>query len=157
MEAISPESAPNWLADTNIWLRLSEPAHPMFAPAFQAVGTILGRSEEIVLVPQVITEYWRVVTASASQRGGFGWEPAQADAEVRQLEAQFPMRQDTPDIYDHWREIVRAEGVTGASVYDARLVAVMLVHGLTRILTFNVKDFRRYERLGILPVHPSDL
>ncbi|MEI6442036.1 MAG: hypothetical protein WCO29_02610 [Nostocales cyanobacterium ELA583] len=32
----------------------------------------------------------------------------------------------------------------GVNVHDARLVAVILAHGLTHILTFNISDFKRY-------------
>lgn len=42
----------------------------------------------------------------------------------------------------------------GVNVYDARLVAVMRVHELTHILTFNTKDFTRYAN-EITPVHPA--
>jgi len=41
--------------------------------------------------------------------------------------------------------------VLGAQVYNARLVAAMLAHGINRILTFNVADFSRY---GVTAVHP---
>ncbi len=37
-------------------------------------------------------------------------------------------------------------------VYDARLVAAMLVYGIGRILTFNGADFSRY---GLVVLHPS--
>ena len=145
------------LGDSNIWLRSSETAHPMYPIATHAVATLLRRQDEIYLVPQVVTEYWRVVTGASAARGGFGWTPAQADQEVQQLEATFPLLHDTPAIYRHWRQIVSTVGVSGAQVYDARLVAAMLTHGLTHILTFNVDDFRRYAHLGITPLHPKDI
>ena len=44
-------------------------------------------------------------------------------------------------------------GVIGVNVHDARLVAAMLVHGLTHILTFNTTDFARYTE--ITAVHPT--
>ncbi|WP_225894477.1 PIN domain-containing protein [Atlanticothrix silvestris] len=47
-------------------------------------------------------------------------------------------------------------GVMGVNVHDARLVAVILVHGLTNILTFNTRDFTRYAN-KITPVHPGNL
>ncbi len=47
-------------------------------------------------------------------------------------------------------------GVSGAKVHDARLVALMLVNGVERILTFNAADFRRYEVLGIRAVVPEE-
>ncbi|MCG6133823.1 MAG: hypothetical protein MET45_04030 [Nostoc sp. LLA-1] len=42
------------------------------------------------------------------------------------------------------------------NVHDARLVAVMCVHGLTHILTFNISDFTRYSN-EIIAVHPTSL
>lgn len=43
----------------------------------------------------------------------------------------------------------------GVNVHDARLVAAMLVHGLTHILTFNISDFARYSE--ITAVHPTTI
>lgn len=127
----------------------------MYHPATQAVTTIIGRGEMVSLVPQVVMEYWRVGTATASQRGGFGWSPSRADAEVRQLEDTFTLKPDTPEVYRRWRELVLVFDVAGAAVYDARLVASMLTHGMTHILTFNGDDFRRYASLGIATIHPN--
>jgi len=45
--------------------------------------------------------------------------------------------------------------VRGAKVHDARLVAAMLAHGLTHILTFNNRDFARYAE--VTAVHPQEL
>ncbi len=45
--------------------------------------------------------------------------------------------------------------VSGIQVHDARLVAVMRVHGIAHILTLNVGDFQRYP--GINAVHPRQL
>jgi predicted nucleic acid-binding protein len=52
-----------------------------------------------------------------------------------------------------WRRIVEACGVSGRQAHDARLAAVMLAHGVSHILTFNVEDFRRYP--GIVVVSPQ--
>jgi predicted nucleic acid-binding protein len=46
-------------------------------------------------------------------------------------------------------------GVSGRQTHDAHLVAVMKVHGVARILTFNLADFRRYS--GIQALDPSQL
>lgn len=147
----------DWLADSNIWLRGSEPDHPMYPAATQSVETIL-KDDDIYLVPQLIVEFWRVVTAPLDQqRGGFGWDVIQADLKIQQLEFVFPMKHDNAEVYGKWRSLVRGVGVSGTKIHDARLVAAMLAHGLTHILTFNVKDFRRYEPWGITVVHPNDV
>ena len=150
----------DWLADSNIWLRSSEPDHPMFPAATQAVEAIL-KNDEIYLVPQVVNEFWRVATAPLDeQRGGLGWGVGRADRKVRALEAVFPMKYDDAEVYRWWRRIVLGDGVTGITgkhVHDARLVAAMLAHGMTHILTFNTKDFLRYESLGISVINPKDV
>jgi hypothetical protein len=40
--------------------------------------------------------------------------------------------------------------VTGKSGHDARLVAAMVVHGLTHLLTFNTSHFARYSGITVL-------
>ena len=45
--------------------------------------------------------------------------------------------------------------VSGVQVHDARLVAAMLAHGVTHILTFNTADFARYAPEGIVAVAPA--
>jgi predicted nucleic acid-binding protein len=64
----------------------------------------------------------------------------------------FTLLPDEPAIHAVWKQLVTAHGVIGSQVYDARLVAAMRVHGISRILTFNVADFAPY---GIEVLHPS--
>jgi hypothetical protein len=35
----------------------------------------------------------------------------------------------------------------GKNAHDARLVAAMIIHGIERLSTFNVADFRRYREI----------
>jgi len=64
----------------------------------------------------------------------------------------FELAADDPEIYPIWKGLVVTHRVLGAQVYDARLVAAMLAHGIDRILTFNVADFSRY---GVTVLHPA--
>ncbi len=38
---------------------------------------------------------------------------------------------DSVAVYEHWRQLVRDYRVKGVQVHDARLVAAMLVHGVS--------------------------
>ena len=62
----------------------------------------------------------------------------------------FQVLPEIPQIYVVWKSLAQATGVIGKQVHDTRLVAVCQVHGLTRILTFNVQHFAR--RLASSPV-----
>jgi len=81
--------------------------------------------------------------------------PGRAAEELNRIEALFPLLDDVPPIYRHWRTLVEREGVIGRQVHDARLAAVMLAHAVTHILTFNTDDFRRFPE--IVPVDPREV
>lgn len=72
---------------------------------------------------------------------------------VEQAYARLPDHSD--ELYAEWRSLVARFQVSGKQVHDARLVAAMRVHGIRRILTFNVADFARYSDL-ITAVHPAE-
>ncbi len=63
---------------------------------------------------------------------------------VRALERFCEVVTETENSYQVWRDLVASHGVTGTSVHDARLVAVMLDRGIPDILTLNAADFRCY-------------
>jgi len=53
-------------------------------------------------------------------------------------------------VYERWKSLVLSYKVIGVNVFDARLVAAMTVHGVSHILTANVKDFNRYSGITVL-------
>jgi predicted nucleic acid-binding protein len=143
-----------YLADTNVALRWTRSSDPDHALARAAVTALRQRGEQVLITPQNLIEFWNVATRPLT-RNGFGLTPAPAEQEVVRLEAFFPLLPDTPAIYSEWRRLVVTIGVSGVQVHDARLVAVMRVHGLAHILTFNTVDFTRFP--GITVVHPRDV
>lgn len=141
-----------FLIDTNIVLRLAQPGHPMRADALSSLSALRRQGENLYLASQNLIEFWRTCTRPID-RNGLGMTIAESEVELMRLENIFPILPDNPEIYPQWRRLVITYGVMGVNVHDARLVAVMLVHGLTHILTFNTSDFVRYTE--ITAVHPT--
>ena len=83
----------DYLADTNIILRLAEPAHPMHRAALNAVKKLFADGHNLCLIPQNLIEFWNVATRPAN-KNGLGWTTAQTDAEVGGLEAVFTILPD---------------------------------------------------------------
>jgi predicted nucleic acid-binding protein len=135
-----------FLVDTNILLRSIDPSHPMNAIAVQALATLRGQGEQFCIVPQNLIEFWSVYTRPL-ERNGLGRTSEEAKVELAQLKTFFPLLLDVPAIYPEWERLVSAYAVRSVNVHDARLVAAMLVHGLTHILTFNTRDFVRYSEI----------
>lgn len=147
----------SYLIDANVLLRKAQPADPLFSVADNALRVLTLRGEELCIVPQTLYEFWAVTTRPTTARGGFGWSTQQAESFVAQYEQLFGLLPDAP-LYAEWRRLVIAYGVNGLNAHDARLVAAMKVHGLTHILTFNAKDFRRYEAgENIVVVEPDSV
>jgi predicted nucleic acid-binding protein len=125
----------------------------MHLTAQNAIDSLRLSGEQLHIVPQNLIEFWNVFTRPV-ERNGLGRTPTEAEIEVNRLKRLFPLLLDTPAVYQHWENLASAYQIVGINVHDARLVAAMLVHGLTHILTFNTDDFRRYTE--ILAVNPSE-
>lgn len=137
------------LLDTNILGRAAQPGHSMQHLALGAMAELRRQGETLCVVPQSIYEFWVVCTRPTAQNG-LGMSPAEAQAEISGIKSLFTILGDTPAILPQWEQLVIQHQVRGKNAHDARLVAAMLVHGLGRILTFNVGDFQRYPSLTIL-------
>ncbi|MDX6288577.1 MAG: hypothetical protein QOH42_376 [Blastocatellia bacterium] len=139
-----------YLADTNILIRFllrNDPAYPAIR---QAVRTLKTRGEQIITTPQNMAEFWNVCTRPMTLRGGLGLSVDATEMRLRLLERHFPVLPDNPAVYESWKALVITHGVSGVNVHDARLVAAMMVHGITHILSANVKDFARYPGITVL-------
>jgi predicted nucleic acid-binding protein len=144
-----------YLVDSNVLLRLLQRNDPHHSTIRQAVRALLARGDELCCAPQNIVELWNVSTRPATARGGFGLTTAEADRRVRLIERVFTVLDETPAVYPEWRRLVVSHSIMGVQVHDARIVAVMNVHGVTHLLTLNGADFSRY--VGITCVAPDQV
>ena len=144
----------NFLVDTNLLLRLVHPGSSFRPQAIQAVRTILNRGDQIVFTPQNAVEFWSVATRPVIANG-LNFTPGLADRALLRFDGVFDFLPDNAAIHVEWRKMVLSCNVSGRQVHDARLAAVMRVHGITHLLTFNTADFLRYP--GITVVHPQDV
>lgn len=143
-----------YLIDTNVLLRVLHSTDPLSPLAEAVVRELLSNGHELHATTQNFIEFWNVSTRPIN-RNGMGLSPANAIGPLRKAERLFPLLPDLPAVYAEWRELVVNYGVSGVQVHDARLVATMLVHGVTHILTFNTLDFARYRSKGIVAVDPA--
>jgi predicted nucleic acid-binding protein len=100
-------------------------------------------------VPQNLYEFWVVCTRPLANNG-LGKTAVEAAAELANAKTLFTLLDDTPAILPAWEQLVTTHAVLGKNAHDARLVAAMLVHGVTHLLTFNDADFRRFTAITVL-------
>ena len=136
-----------FLVDTSVLGRLGNSLDPQQGLIQQAIAKLRGQGETLYITAQNLIEFRSVATRPA-QNNGMGFSPTVAAQEAANFEAMFPLLPETPDIYPAWKFLADTLGVAGKQVHDTRLVAVCHVHHITHILTFNVKDFLRFQGIG---------
>ncbi len=142
------------IVDTSLLVRQADTNSQDRPIALNALKNLAVSGETLRVVPQNMVEFWVVATRPQAVNG-LGLSVAEADKERRRLEALFPLLPDLPALYSQWADLVNTFGVSGKPSHDARIVAAMLTHGMTHILTFNGADFRGYAPLGIVVVDPA--
>ncbi len=100
------------------------------------------RTEVLRISRQVIREYLAVVTRP--QTWASPLPMAEALLDVDRYASAFEILEDGQTVMDLLASLCREVPVAGKQVHDANIVATMLAHGERRLLTFNVKDFRRF-------------
>jgi predicted nucleic acid-binding protein len=143
------------LADTGIILRITDRANPLNGVIRQAARIIKTGGHQIATAPQNMAEFWNVSTRPATARGGLGLSVQETEWRARIVERIIRVLDDGPAAYKAWRKLLVQHSVQGVQVHDARLVALMQVHGITHLLTLNPADFARY--LGITTWTPQDV
>jgi predicted nucleic acid-binding protein len=140
------------LVDTNVLLRFVKPNDRDYPLVRFAVQRLWIAGDDLCYTSQNLAECWNVCTRP-SDRNGYGLSIPEADRRARLIEDQFTFLEDSKAVHQAWRSLLVAHSVCGVQVHDARLVAAMQVHGVTLLLTFNIRDFARYK--GITPVDPQ--
>jgi predicted nucleic acid-binding protein len=139
----------SYLADSNILSRLAQPQNPHHAIARRAVISLRRQDTEICLVPQNLIEFWAVATRPITSNG-LGLTIDETEYEVRKFKRLFTVYDDIPNIFAEWQNLVLKHNVSGKNVHDMRLVAAMLTHNITHLLTFNTKDFKRFTEITVI-------
>jgi len=126
----------------------------MHKAARDAVAKLQRQGDDLVLVPQVIYEYWVVATRPLASNG-LELTTSIASKAVDDFSSIFQLLRDERGIYPIWKELVFASGVMGKTAHDTRLVAAMLRHDIKSLLTFNSADFKRFAQIEA--VQPRDV
>jgi predicted nucleic acid-binding protein len=143
-----------FLVDMNVLLRMIQQRDPMYADARRATATLIRQNHQLSIIAQNLIEFWAVATRPESSNG-LGLSVVATAAHISTFKQAFPLSPDTPDIFPEWERLVQLHSVSGRQSHDARLVAAMLVHDVTHILTFNTDDFKRYSEITV--VNPQNV
>ena len=128
--------------DTNVLVYARFDGAPQCELARGKLFDLLNAPISPTISRQVVREYLAVTTRPQSWVSPLSMSDALKD--VVWLTSLFTVLEDGPAAMDELERLCRDIKLSGRQVHDANLVATMVAHGEHQLLTFNVKDFRRY-------------
>jgi len=143
-----------YLPDSNVILRFVQTTDPLYQTISQVIDQLQQKGERIVLVPQILVEFW-VVATRPTNVNGLGMTTDEAKKELENLQELFTVLPENERIFDEWKRIVAKYQVSGKVAHDARIVAAMTVHKIENMLTLNPNDFKRFTEIKV--VRPQDI
>jgi predicted nucleic acid-binding protein len=138
------------LVDTSVVLRYYAQEDARHSEAVARLYWLRTQGYILCVAPQVLYEAWVVLTRPKAQNG-LGKTADEAYALIRQIADDFTLLPDTEDLWRRWAEVCRQHAVLGRQAHDARFVAWMESHGISRLCTFNPDDFGRYPQVECVP------
>lgn len=142
------------LPDTSVIVRLYDDTNPISEIVGGCLNKLRDSGEELVIVPQVLVEFWAVATRP-KEVNGLGMSIDVAERELESLQKLFTVLNENETIFYEWKELVVKYKIRGKPTHDARIVAAMITHKIENILTLNPGDFKRFTE--IKAIKPQDI
>ena len=137
------------LVDTNVLARsgnVSDRAQPKILSSLEQ---LFRQGVNPCLCGQNVVELWAVATRPINANGQ-GKTPHTVRRELDALLLGFEMIPDPPELLSVWLDLCTQFEVRGRQVFDARLVALMKAAGISKFVTLNPADFRRYPGIELV-------
>ena len=142
----------SFAVDTNVLLRSIDDGHAAQPVVNEGLLTLRSQGETLSIFPQNLIEFW-VVAKRPIANNGLGWSVDRGKVELENLKYLFVVLAHTDVVFAEWERLVVHYRVAGKQAHDAHLVAAMLVHGITHLLTFNTNDFKRFSEIMVVNPH----
>lgn len=128
--------------DTNLFIPARFDAAPAHALARAALNRAERSGEVLRISRQVMREY--LAAATRPQAWSAPLPMSRALADLSWMGEAFEVLEDGPHVMDVLARLCGGIPVGGKEVHDANIAATMMAYGERRLLTFNVRDFRRF-------------
>jgi len=132
------------VVDTNVLVHSTAIGSPDHRRARAALARLTAQGP-VSVTRQILREYLAATTRAQSWSQALTLADATGDTDA--FTRRFGVLEDGPAVWTELTTLTRGFAFGGKQVHDASIVATMLAHGETRLLTFNAADFRRFGSL----------
>lgn len=134
--------------DTNVWVAKIIEDHAFHNRAGTELTRLSGKDELLCVSSQIIRELVSVCTLGRNLSRPLKWEEIQPQLDA--LLAQTVFLSESELSTRKLIELGSRYTVLGKQIHDTNIVATMLAHGVTRLVTFNPDDFKRFTEIEVI-------
>ncbi len=135
--------------DTNILVFADDASNTYHAAAKHVLEAVFLGETKACLSPQVLAEYYSVITSPKRVRSPLSPEEAKGRIlflnQSRILKKIHPKRSTLKRSVEHCAQ----HGIRSAQLFDILYAQTLLDNGVRTLLTQNTKDFRTFENLNV--------
>jgi predicted nucleic acid-binding protein len=134
-----------WFVDTNILIYAVDPTSPWNAGAMAGLASATQKGISLCVSPQVLREFLAVATRPKSN----GDQPPLAPVmeNLRRFMRAFRVLSEDEAVVAELLRLLDRIPARGKQIHDANIIATMVAHGVSTLLTHNRADFKRYAKM----------
>lgn len=131
--------------DTNIIVFASDSRSLWHQSSKEAINNLLNEKFRLFISPQILREYISVASRSMEAEKSVPWNKIMKNYE--DFQKDFILIGEGQNTVNELGKLLLKIPSSGKQVHDANIVATMLAHGISNLLTHNTSDFSRYSQL----------
>lgn len=135
--------------DTNVLLSAVDRKRRLHAQALHMLNALPNRGVALCVSGQIVREFLVVCTRPVDVNG-LGLPQREALRNAEAIIERSTILDENRNVPVRLLDIVRTTTCGGRRIHDANVVATMQEHGLTRLVTGNPDDFRRFEGIDLV-------
>lgn len=138
------------LLDTNILVYAADETSPFHKVAKTLRDKGLKGEISLCVCPQVLNEFFAIVTDSKRVSNPRSQKEAQIEIEKYFNSKNILKIYPGPDAIERTLDLLKRYEITKQEIFDLQLVVTMLSNNVTRLYTFNLDDFSRFKEIEVL-------
>ena len=135
--------------DTNVLLSAVDRKRRLHAQALHVLNALPNRGVALCVSGQIVREFLVVCTRPVASNG-LGLSQREAVRNAEAIIRRSTILDENRNVPVRLLDIARKAICAGKQLHDANVVATMQEHGLTRLVTGNPGDFRRFKGIDLV-------
>ncbi len=138
----------NIFVDTNVWVARILKNHTFHKRAKDALDEHTKNKEYLYISSQIIREIISVCTLGKGLSRPLTWD--ELYQELAAVLKQVVLLPENSKTVARLVDLGKQYRVRGKQIHDANIAATMLANSISRILTFNPDDFKRFDEIEVI-------